>query len=720
MVITNSISDSACRSLLIAFLFLMLCINTLEPAWVKVTASSVENDDPGLAPENVLDDDISTRWSSKFEDNQWLLIDLGRVKNLYGFQVLWEDAFALQYTIMASKDNQSWTKVYSTSQGNKGIAKIKFKKPRQIRYIKFDLRKRATEWGFSIIDIKLKEKENQDIEFEGYTSLRDSSNWQWKLVWSDEFDGPQIDTSKWNFIVGGGGFGNKEKQFYTDRKENAYIKDGKLVIKVVEEPYKGESYTSAKLTTENKGDWLYGKFEIRARLPEGKGLWPAIWMMPSGYNINYGNWPVCGEIDIMEYLGHDTRTIYGTLHYGEPHTHKGNAYHISKGKSFSEDFHIFTVEWDPDQFRWYCDGNYYGYQSQWFTSSPGADYPAPFDQKFFLQINVAVGGTWPGYPDSTTQLPQYMFVDYVRVYEYDGEYPKYKKPAKDDIKPKRKPLRSGNYIYNGNFSKKDKYWSTATYNGGKAEFKIIKKAMNIQIERSGPDDWSVQLFQEPVMAQKGKTYKVKFDAESDRERTITVGVLLNKEPWTTYSGRRTIKLKPKKKTYSFTYKMRHKTDKQAKLEFNLGREKGDVIIDNVSVKLTDDPVDTAVHIRHNTKIEAEHFDRMHGIQLEDCSDGTQNVGWIDLNDYLEYDIYVSKPGKYKIFFRLAALDNTGSMDILLDNKKQACLSLDSTGDWQNWTTKGAVIKLDKGLHTLKILATGPGFNLSWLLFRKVK
>lgn len=239
----------------------------------------------------------------------------------------------------------------------------------------------------------------------------------WKLVWSDEFDGPDgsaIDPTKWSFNVGGGGWGNGELQYYTDRTDNAYIKDGALVIKAQKEEYKRRLYTSARLVTRGKGDWLYGRFEVRARLPYGQGIWPAIWMLPT--DVEYGGWPASGEIDIIELVGHEPARVHGTLHYGRPHKYTGDHYDLADG-TFADDYHVFVLEWEPGEIRWYVDGYHYQTQTEWFTSSSKGSQFAPFDKRFHLLMNVAVGGAWPQYPDETTVFPQYMYVDYVRIYQ---------------------------------------------------------------------------------------------------------------------------------------------------------------------------------------------------------------------------------------------------------------------------------------------------------------
>lgn len=241
----------------------------------------------------------------------------------------------------------------------------------------------------------------------------------WRLVWQDEFEGDAVDPEKWSYEVNGRGGGNNELQYYTDRPENAWVEDGSLVIQADAERYLGRNYTSARLRTLGKGDWRYGRFEIRARLPSGQGIWPAIWMLPTDYE--YGGWAASGEIDIVELLGQDPNIIYGTLHYGgqwPKNVHSGEPFVLPEG-DFTEAFHVFALEWEPEEIRWYLDGEQIQSQSRWHSS--GGPYPAPFDQRFHLLLNVAVGGDWPGPPDESTRFPQQMVVDYVRVYEREGE-----------------------------------------------------------------------------------------------------------------------------------------------------------------------------------------------------------------------------------------------------------------------------------------------------------
>jgi beta-glucanase (GH16 family) len=233
----------------------------------------------------------------------------------------------------------------------------------------------------------------------------------WTLVWQDEFDGTEIDRTKWTFDIGGHGWGNNEVQAYTDRSENARIEDGMLVIEAREEEFVRRNYTSARLKTQDLHSWTYGRFEARMRLPYGQGIWPAFWML--GANIQQQAWPASGEIDIMEYIGRDANRVYATVH-GPGYSGGGGVGHYINMEPgvLNEEFHVFAIEWEPGEIRWYVD------DENFFTITP-ASVPGEwvYDHPFFLLINLAVGGNWPGYPDDSTVFPQFLLVDYVRVYQ---------------------------------------------------------------------------------------------------------------------------------------------------------------------------------------------------------------------------------------------------------------------------------------------------------------
>lgn len=234
-----------------------------------------------------------------------------------------------------------------------------------------------------------------------------------RLVWLDRFYGDRLDLSKWNIEVNTNGGGNNELQAYTSSEKNIRVKNGLLIIEACRENVNGRSYTSGRITSKHKGDWKYGRVRVRAKVPAGAGVWPAIWMLPTD-NI-YGTWAASGEIDIMELKGEEPGTVYGTLHYGGewPHQkHSGDSFSLRSG-SFWDDFHIFEVRWREGRIEWWIDGVHYQTQTNWITS--GGEFPAPFDQRFHLILNVAVGGNFVESP-MNTQFPRQMLVDYVEVY----------------------------------------------------------------------------------------------------------------------------------------------------------------------------------------------------------------------------------------------------------------------------------------------------------------
>ena len=243
------------------------------------------------------------------------------------------------------------------------------------------------------------------------------------LVWGDEFngkDGSLPDASKWTYDIGGSGWGNHEFEYYTNRAENARIEDGKLVITARQEMYTGPdgakfNYTSARLKTEGLFSQAYGRFEARIKLPAGPGIWPAFWML--GDNIGSAGWPKCGEIDIMENIGKEPGINHGSLHAPSstsPTSDQTATITLPAGQKLSDDFHVYAVEWEPGTVRFFLDSNLYAKfdATQWPAGGTWV-----FDHRFFLILNVAVGGDWPGSPDSATVFPQTMLVDYVRVYK---------------------------------------------------------------------------------------------------------------------------------------------------------------------------------------------------------------------------------------------------------------------------------------------------------------
>ncbi len=262
--------------------------------------------------------------------------------------------------------------------------------------------------------------------FAACTSVNgESATAECTLVWADEFEVDGLpDASKWRYDVGGHGWGNDELQYYTEaREENARIEDGRLIIEARREEHAGREYTSARLLT--RREWTYGRFEARAKLPSGRGTWPAIWMLPD--LDEHGGWPLGGEIDIMEHVGHTPDLVHSTVHTGAYNhsrgTHKGAQIDVPTARS---DFNVYAVEWTPEEIRGYVnDTHYFTFENE--TLADGATITElkderhwPFDHPFHLILNVAVGGAWGGQEGVDPDIwPQRMEIDYVRVYECD-------------------------------------------------------------------------------------------------------------------------------------------------------------------------------------------------------------------------------------------------------------------------------------------------------------
>ncbi|WEK35782.1 MAG: family 16 glycosylhydrolase [Candidatus Pseudobacter hemicellulosilyticus] len=237
------------------------------------------------------------------------------------------------------------------------------------------------------------------------------------LAWSDEFTGSALDASNWVAETGDGcpnlcGWGNNELQYYMQPSSNLFLQDGKMIIEARAESYGGKNYSSSRIKTQGKRSFTFGRIDIRAILPYGKGIWPAVWMMPQ--NSVYGNWPTSGELDIMEHVGHELSRVHGTVHYGPgPQSISvSRSYDLPAGK-FNDGFHVFSIEWEKDEIRWYVDNTLFST----FNKAAAGTNTYPFNEAFYLIVNLAVGGNWPGAPDAETSFPKWLILDYIRVYQ---------------------------------------------------------------------------------------------------------------------------------------------------------------------------------------------------------------------------------------------------------------------------------------------------------------
>ena len=418
---------------------------------------------------------------------------------------------------------------------------------------------------------------------------------KYALKWRDEFDGDSLNRNDWNIELHEPGWVNAELQEYVDSNENIYLKDGKLEIKPIQTKNADGtySYTSGRITTQNKHDYTYGLFEARVKVPAGKGYLPAFWMMPTDENL-YGQWPRCGEIDIMEVMGQETNKSYHTIHYGNPHNENQATNVLEKG-SYADEYHTFAVEWLPGEIIWYVDGKKTFSTKDWHSTTAGqgtVTYPAPFDQPFYVILNLAIGGSWVGQPDAAAFESQNYSVDYVRVYQKDSyDDSDVKKPSKDVVL--REPDANGNYANNGDFATAEdltdeKGWQFLTANGGEATAEIKGNAIHINTTNAGAVDYSVQLVQPDLPMQKGATYKVSYDAYADGARKMMSKISAPDNGWIVYGGGETIDLTTEKKTYTYEFRMTSDDDANGRLEFNMGAygSTAGIHISNIKVEKT--------------------------------------------------------------------------------------------------------------------------------------
>jgi beta-glucanase (GH16 family) len=401
-----------------------------------VTTSSIEG--AGFEGSRAVDGSGATRWASlEGVDPQWIRIDLGSTATVSRVRLSWEAAYARGYRVEISADSSAWTPLYTTSSGDGGIDDLTVSGSG--RYLRIYGTVRGTAWGYSLFEIAVYGSTTtpptatpRPTATPNPTATPSGS---WNLVWSDEFNQAAVNTNNWKFIVNGEGGGNNERQYYTNGQNASIVSDAgaedskALLIEARKENpagyqcwYGACQYTSARLVTQGKKSWQYGRIEARMKLPAGNGIWPAFWMMG-----NSGNWPASGEIDIMELVG---GTQCGS-ECGDNHTHGymwwsengdrsdgAQAKNLPSGK-YSDAYHVFGVEWDAQQIRWTIDGQplIRADNGQPLALSVTGAGKTEFHQPFYILLNIAVGGDWPLDPPSSTAFPQRMYIDWVRVYQ---------------------------------------------------------------------------------------------------------------------------------------------------------------------------------------------------------------------------------------------------------------------------------------------------------------
>jgi beta-glucanase (GH16 family) len=494
------------------------------------------------------------------------------------------------------------------------------------------------------------------------------------LVWSDEFDGTSLDTGNWTVDIGDGcpslcGWGNNELEYY--RAENVTVSGGYLTLTAKDEYYGGRYFTSGKVHTRNKHSFLYGRIEARAKIPTGDGMWPAFWMMPQ--DDVYGGWAASGEIDIME-TANATDWIGGTLHFGGswPDNASTGGTYSPGGVNFADDFHVYAIEWEETEIRWYVDDVLYStkYSSQWYSDGAPGNPLAPFDQDFYIILNAAVGGNYTGCTEVgcvTADLPQEYVIDYVRVYQETGNLlptVSVTSPTEGDNPP------AGDITITADASDSDgtiltvEFYDDTTYLGE---------------DTTSPYSFTWNSVPDGCYSVVARAIDDGGGIATDTS-DITVGIGCGQA---SYLGS------------PFVLPALIEAE-----DFDIGGE-------GVAYH------DTDVGNNGNSYRTAEDVD------IEGCSDagGGYNLGWVREGEWLEYTIEVPVPGDYPLDVRVASLSAGGTFHIEFNGTDlTGDVDVPVTGGWQTWTTVSTEVTLPAGTLLMRFVPTVEGFNVNYLEF----
>ncbi len=495
------------------------------------------------------------------------------------------------------------------------------------------------------------------------------------LAWSDEFDGTSLDTDNWTVVIGDGcpnlcGWGNNELEYY--RSQNVVVSGGNLTLTAREEYYGGRHFTSGKVETKNKQSFLYGRIEARAKIPTGDGMWPAFWMMPQ--DDVYGGWAASGEIDIME-SANSTTWIGGTIHFGGSwpnNTYSGGTYSPG-GINFADDFHIYAIEWEPEEIRWYVDDVHYytRYSSQWYSDGAPGNPLAPFDQDFFIILNAAVGGNYTGCTEVgcvTADLPQEFIIDYVRVYqETSNEAPTVliTYPTEGDNPP------AGDVTITATASDTD---------GTVAAVEFYDGATYLGEDTASPFAFTWTSVADGCYSIIAKAIDNEGAFGTDTA-DITVGSGCGQGP---YPGS------------PFALPARIEAE-----DFDIGGE-------GVAFHDTD------------SGNNGNAYRTSEDVDIEACSDegGGYNLGWIIEGEWTEYTVDVPVAGEYSIDVRVASQSIGGAFHLEFNGVDETGdVVVPVTGGWQNWTTVSTSATLSAGTQLMRFVPTIEGFNVSYFDFQ---
>ena len=475
------------------------------------------------------------------------------------------------------------------------------------------------------------------------------------LVWSDEFDGASLNTGNWTIDIGDGcpdlcGWGNNELEYY--RAQNVSVAGGYLTLTARDEYYGGRHFTSGKVHTRDKQSFLYGRIEMRAKIPTGGGMWPAFWMMPQ--DAAYGGWAASGEIDIME-SANATDWIGGTIHFGgswPDNTHSGGTYSLG-GTNFADDFHVYAIEWEPEEIRWYVDDVHYltRYSSQWYSDNAPGNPLAPFDQEFYIILNAAVGGNYTGCTETScisADLPQEYVIDYVRVYQETGNLaPEVAVTSDPDGAVVRVEFYDGTTLLGEDTSEPYAFTWTSLADGC------------YSIEARAFDDQG---------------------AFATDIADITVGTGCGQAP---YPGS------------PFVLPTRIEAE-----DFDVGGE-------GVAYH------DTDAGNNGNAYRTGEDVD----IEPCSDVGGGYNAGWVREGEWLEYTLDVPVSGEYDIGVRVASLSAGGEFHLEFNGQNlTGDIVVPVTGGWQSWATVTSSVTLPAGRQLMRFVPTSEGFNVNWFDF----
>ncbi len=509
------------------------------------------------------------------------------------------------------------------------------------------------------------------LAFCGLTAVAAPSRASWSLLWADEFNGTTLDASNWTADIGTGcpslcGWGNAELEYY--RSENLAVTGGNLVITAKAESFGSANYTSGKVHTRGKRTFLYGRVEMRAKLPVGGGMWPAFWMMPQ--SSVYGSWPQSGEIDIME-ASNAMTSVAGTLHYGgvPPNNVNSGGSTSLGGGSFADGFHVYAVEWEPDTMRWYVDGTLYSTKTsaQWYSSGAPTNDRAPFDQPFYIILNAAVGGYYTGCTSSscvTAAFPQQYLIDYVRVYQ---DIPNALPTVAVTAPANAAVLPVGDIAITATASDSD---------GTIASVDFWNGATLLATDTTVPYAYTWAAVPAGCYAITARAVD-NLGGTASHTVDVTVGGGCGQIPFT-----------------------------------------GDpaLLPTVIQAENYDGGGEAVAYHDADAANNGGGYRPGEGVDLEACTDtgGGWNAGWLNPGEWIEYTVQVPVSAQYEIRARVASQSTGGLFRLEFGGiDRTGTLTVPVTGGWQNWTTVTTTTHLDAGTQVMRFVPLSTGFNVNW-------